>query len=133
VTATRKTLPRRLPAQVQRAITAAQDRKAVDVVVLDLRPAHGFADYFLICSGANPRQIKAIADAVQEAQAVRGLKPAHVEGYDRAGWILLDYFDFIVHIFSPDARAFYALERLWGNAKRFEIAEPEAPSTTHGG
>jgi ribosome-associated protein len=133
VTATRQASPRRLPAQVQRAITAAQDRKAVDVVVLDLRPAHGFTDYFLICSGANPRQIKAIADAVQEAQAARGLKPAHVEGYDRAGWILLDYFDFIVHIFSPDARAFYALERLWGNAKRFEIAEPEAPPTTHGG
>jgi ribosome-associated protein len=133
VTATRKTLPRRLPAQVQQAITAAQDRKAVEVVVLDLRPAHGFTDYFLICSGANPRQVKAIADAVQEAQAARGLKPAHVEGYDRAGWILLDYFDFIVHIFSPDARAFYALERLWGNATRFEIAEPEAPPTTHGG
>jgi ribosome-associated protein len=129
VTAIRKT--RRFPAQVQRAITAAQDRKAVDVVVLDLRPAHGFADYFLICSGANPRQIKAIADAVQDAQAARGLKPAHVEGYERAGWILLDYFDFIVHIFSPDARAFYALERLWGNAKRFEIAEPAAPSTTY--
>ena len=93
-------------------------------MVLHLRPAHGFADYFLICSGTNPRQIKAIADAVQEAEAARGLKPAHVEGYDRAGWILLDYFDFIVHIFSPDARAFYALERLWGNAKRIEVPEP---------
>ena len=109
---------------MQRAITAAQDRKALDLIVLDLRPAHGFADYFLICSGTNPRQIKAIADAVQEAEAARGLKPAHVEGYDRAGWILLDYFDFIVHIFSPDARAFYALERLWGNAKRIEVPEP---------
>ena len=120
----RKGTSRRFPAQVQRAITAAQDRKALDLVVLDLRPAHGFADYFLICSGTNPRQIKAIADAVQEAEADRGLKPAHVEGYDRAGWILLDYFDFIVHIFSPDARAFYALERLWGNAKRIEVPEP---------
>ena len=120
----RKGTSRRFPAQVQRAITAAQDRKALDLVVLDLRPAHGFADYFLICSGTNPRQIKAIADAVQEAEAARGLKPAHVEGYDRAGWILLDYFDFIVHIFSPDARAFYALERLWGNAKRIEVPEP---------
>ena len=125
----RKGTSRRFPAQVQRAITAAQDRKALDLVVLDLRPAHGFADYFLICSGTNPRQIKAIADAVQEAEAARGLKPAHVEGYDRAGWILLDYFDFIVHIFSPDARAFYALERLWGNAKRIEVPEP-APMGT---
>jgi len=124
VSAARKRTSRRFPAQVQRAITAAQDRKALDLIVLDLRPAHGFADYFLICSGTNPRQIKAIADAVQEAEADRGLKPAHVEGYDRAGWILLDYFDFIVHIFSPDARAFYALERLWGNAKRIEVPEP---------
>ena len=119
---------RRFPAQVQRAITAAQDRKAADLVVLDLRPAHGFADYFLICSGQNSRQIQAIADAVQEAQAARGLKPAHVEGYGAgAGWILLDYFDFIVHVFSPDARAFYALDRLWGNATRTEIAEPTPP------
>ena len=124
MSAARKRTSRRFPAQVQRAITAAQDRKALDLIVLDLRPAHGFADYFLICSGTNPRQIKAIADAVQEAEADRGLKPAHVEGYDRAGWILLDYFDFIVHIFSPDARAFYALERLWGNAKRIEVPEP---------
>ena len=124
MSAARKRTSPRFPAQVQRAITAAQDRKALELVVLDLRPAHGFADYFLICSGTNPRQIKAIADAVQEAEAARGLKPAHVEGYDRAGWILLDYFDFIVHIFSPDARAFYALERLWGNAKRIEVPEP---------
>jgi ribosome-associated protein len=119
---------RRFPAQVQRAIAAAQDRKAVDVVVLDLRPANGFADYFLVCSGTNPRQIKAISDSIQEALAERGIRPAHVEGYDRAGWILLDYFDFIVHIFSPDARAFYALERLWGNAKKTEIAEPAPPA-----
>jgi ribosome-associated protein len=118
----------RFPAQVQRAIGAAQDRKAVDVVVLDLRPAHGFADYFLVCSGTNPRQIKAISDSIQEALGEKSVRPAHVEGYDHAGWILLDYFDFIVHIFSPDARAFYALERLWGNAERIEVPEPEPPS-----
>jgi ribosome-associated protein len=124
MTPARKTASRRLPAQVQRAITAAQDRKAVDLVVLDLRPANGFADYFLVCSGTNPRQIKAISDAIQESLSERGIRPSHVEGYDRAGWILLDYFDFIVHIFSPDARAFYALERLWGSAKRIEVPEP---------
>ena len=72
MSAARKRTSRRFPAQVQRAITAAQDRKALDLIVLDLRPAHGFADYFLICSGTNPRQIKAIADAVQEAEAARG-------------------------------------------------------------
>ena len=121
MSAARKRTSRRFPAQVQRAITAAQDRKALDLIVLDLRPAHGFADYFLICSGTNPRQIKAIADAVQDAEADRGLKPAHVEGYDRAGWILLDYFDFIVHVFGPETRVFYDLERLWGNAERIEV------------
>jgi len=130
MTPARKTASRRLPAQVQRAIAAAQDRKAVDLVVLDLRPANGFADYFLVCSGTNPRQIKAISDAIQESLSERGIRPAHVEGYDRAGWILLDYFDFIVHIFSPDARAFYALERLWGSAKRIEVPEPGPAAPT---
>jgi ribosome-associated protein len=129
MTPPRKAATRRFPLQVQSAITASQDRKATDVVVLDLRPANGFADYFLICSGSNPRQIKAISDSVQEALGQHGIKPAHVEGYDRAGWILLDYFDLIVHIFSPDARAFYALERLWGNAKRIDVAEPAPPAS----
>lgn len=124
MTAARKNPSRRFPAQVQHAIAAAQDRKAADVVVMDLRPAHGFADYFLIVTGQNIRQIKAIADSIQESLAKRGAKPAHIEGYDRAGWILLDYFDFIVHIFSPETRAFYALERLWGSAERIELADP---------
>jgi ribosome-associated protein len=115
----------RLPAQVKRAVEAAQDRKASEVVVLDLRPAHGFADFFVIASGQSTRQIKAIADSVQESLASRGVKPAHVEGYDRAGWILLDYFDFIVHIFSPETRSFYALERLWGSADRIAVPESE--------
>lgn len=112
----------RLPAQLRKAIAAAQDRKATELVVLDLRPAHGFADFFLICSGQNPRQIKAIADAIQ-ASLGADVKPAHVEGYDRAGWILLDYFDFIVHVFSPETRAFYDLERLWGHAKRIDMPD----------
>jgi ribosome-associated protein len=123
VTAARKGSTRRLPAQVQRAIDAAQDRKAGDVVVLDLRPAEGFTDYFVIATGHNVRQLMAIADAVRDALAERGVKPAHVEGGDKAGWILLDYFDFIIHIFSPEARSFYALERLWGNATRIDIPD----------
>ena len=130
MTAARKGTSRRFPAQVQQAIDAAQGRQAADVVVLDLRPADGFTDYFLICSGRNSPQIKAISDAIQASLAERGIKPTHVEGYERAGWILLDYFDFIVHIFSLDARAFYALERLWGNAKRIEVPDPE-PVTKH--
>ena len=99
-----------------RAIRAAEDKKAIDLVVLDLRKAAGFTDFFVICSGTNARQIRAIADGVMEALAADGAKPAHVEGYDRSEWILLDYFDFIVHVFAPETRLFYGLERLWGNA-----------------
>jgi ribosome-associated protein len=111
----------RLPRQVELAIRAAEDRKAVDLAVLDLRKAAGFTDYFVLCSGTNPRQIRAIADATTEALAAEGAKPAHVEGYEQSEWILLDYFDFIVHIFAPETRQFYGLERLWGNAERIEI------------
>jgi ribosome-associated protein len=110
-----------LPKQVTLAIEAASDKKANDVIVLDLRKAAGFTDFFLICSGTNPRQVRAIADSVIETLAASGAKPAHAEGYDRSEWILLDYFDFIVHIFAPDTRSFYGLERLWGNAERIEF------------
>ena len=115
-----------VPKQVSLAIEAAADKKANDLVVLDLRKATGFTDYFVICSGTNPRQIRAIADSVTEALAATGAKPAHVEGYERSEWILLDYFDFIVHVFAPETRTFYALERLWGNAEQVPAAEESA-------
>ncbi len=111
-----------LPTEVDRAVRAAEDKKAVDLTVLDLRKAAGFTDYFVICSGTNPRQVRAIADAVTEALGATGVKPAHVEGYDRSEWVLLDYFDFIVHVFAPETRMFYALERLWGSAERIEVS-----------
>ena len=110
----------RLPKQIDIAITAAEDRKALDLVVLDLRKAGGFTDYFVLVSGSNARQIRAIADGVISALAAGGVKPAHVEGYDRSEWILIDYFDFIVHVFSPGTRLFYGLERLWGSAEQIE-------------
>jgi ribosome-associated protein len=115
----RKTV--RLPEQVESAVRAAEDKKAVDLVVLDLRKAAGFTDYFVICSGTNVRQVRAIADAVLEALAAQRAKPSHVEGYDRSEWILIDYFDFIVHVFAPETRMFYGLERLWGSAERVEM------------
>jgi ribosome-associated protein len=117
----------RFPKQLDAAIRAAENKKAVDLVVLDLRNAAGFTDYFLICSGSNPRQIRAIADEVIDALTVQGGAKPHLEGYG-SEWVLLDYFDFIVHIFSPEARAFYSLERLWGNATRVEVAEPAPPA-----
>jgi len=114
---------KRLTGEVAKAVRAALDKKAVDVVVLDLRHTPAFTDFFVLCSGHNQRQVKAIADAVEEALKAAKVRPAHVEGYDRAEWILMDYFTFIVHVFTPQTRAFYSLERLWGDAERIEIAQ----------
>jgi ribosome-associated protein len=113
--------PKRLPKQIDAAVHAADDKQAKELVVLDLRKAAGFTDYFVICSGTSARQVRAIADAVIETLSAAGAKPAHVEGYDRSEWILLDYFDFIVHVFAPETRMFYGLERLWGSAERIEV------------
>jgi ribosome-associated protein len=123
----------RLPQQIEWAVRAAEDKKATDIAVLDLRNAAGFTDYFLIGSGQNPRQIRAIADAVLEALASHGAKPAHVEGYDGSEWILLDYFDFIVHVFVTKTRVFYDLDRLWGNAERLDVPPPTRPAGAAGG
>jgi ribosome-associated protein len=110
-----------VPAQVAEAVRAAAGKKATDIVVLDIRKAAGFTDYFVICTGQSTRQIRAIADAVEDGLAREHVKPAHVEGYQRAGWILLDYFDFVVHVFTEQTRAFYGLERLWGNASTVDL------------
>ena len=123
--APRKASKKRLSGDVAKAVKAALDKKAVDVVVLDLRNTPAFTDYFVLCSGLNQRQVKAIADAVEETLRAVKVRPAHVEGYDRAEWVLMDFFTFIVHIFTPQTRAFYSLERLWGDAERIEIKDPE--------
>lgn len=106
---------------IKLGLAAALDKKAVDVVVLDLRKASAFTDFFVICTGMNSRQVQAIAAAVQDALRRKGARPALVEGYERADWVLIDYFDFIVHVFTPATREFYSLERLWGDAKRIAI------------
>jgi ribosome-associated protein len=113
-----------LKLQVNAAILACQDKQADNVAVLELEKDSGaFTDYFVMCSGANPRQIQAIADAVDERLEALGLRVTHSEGYKQAEWVLLDYVDFVVHIFSEKARQFYDLERLWKSAKRLEPAE----------
>jgi ribosome-associated protein len=118
-----KTSRSKLPKAIQAAVDAAQDKKATGVVVLDLKKAGAFTDYFVICSASNPRQVQAIADAVEEALKAQKQRPSLVEGYARAEWILLDYFDFVIHVFSRHARDFYGLDRLWGSATRTEFPD----------
>ena len=113
-----------LKRQVSEAILACQDKKAEQVTILELEKDSGaFTDYFVMCTGTNPRQIQAIADAVDERLEALGMRPAHTEGYKQAEWVLLDYVDFVVHIFSETARHYYDLERLWKSATKLEPAE----------
>ena len=112
----------RLTAEVKLVIAAAADKKAEDVLVLDLRKSSAFTDFFVICTGTNIRQVQAIADGVEEALRKKGVRPALTEGYARGQWILMDFFDFIVHVFQPATRQYYELERLWGDAKKIEIS-----------
>jgi ribosome-associated protein len=118
-----KTGKKRLTGDVAKAVSAALDKKAGDVVVLDLRNTPAFTDFFVLCSGQTQRQVRAIADAVEETLRAARVRPAHVEGYDRAEWILMDFFTFIVHVFTPQTREFYSLERLWGDAERIEVSD----------
>ncbi len=115
-----------LPEDILQAVGAAYGKKATDVVVLNLREVSSFTDYFLICTGQNPRQVKAIAEAIEMTLGTSGTRIAHAEGYDRSDWILLDYFDFVVHVFTADQRRFYSLDRLWGSAKRHPMPDPSA-------
>jgi len=109
------------------ALQAASEKKALDVVVMDLREVASFTDYFVIASGANERQVQAISDEVFERLKKAGTPPARVEGRQTAEWILLDFGDFIVHVFEDKARKFYDLERLWREAKRVEVPPEFAP------
>src|SRR5262245_48273243 len=107
----------RLPTAVAASVAAPLQKKALDVVVLDLRPAKAFTDFFVICTGANTRQVQAIADEISETLRKAGLKASLVEGKSNAEWVLIDYFDFVIHVFTPSTREFYGLERLWGDAE----------------
>ena len=109
--------------QLSEAIEAALDKKAQDAVVLDLREICSFTDYFLVCTGASARHNQSIADHVEETLKRQGVRPLHVEGRTEGEWILLDYVDFVIHIFSARAREFYDLERLWRAGKRRDAHE----------
>jgi ribosome-associated protein len=129
--ANEETQPQEVPAAVEPeeavmiAARTAGDKKAADIALLDLREVASFTEFFLICTGTNPRQVQAISNAVEEELRKVRKRPLHIEGYSSAEWILLDYGDFIVHVFSSASRRFYDLERLWRDAKRMEIKDKE--------
>jgi ribosome-associated protein len=113
-----------LDENLQLAIRCAADKKAVNMVALDLRPVASFTEFFVVCSGTNQRQVQAISDEISE-QLKKQLRqsPIRVEGYNAAEWLLMDYGDFVVHIFDKEARDFYDLERLWRDATKVELPE----------
>jgi ribosome-associated protein len=116
-----------LKQQVNAAIQACLEKKAEELTIPELEKGSGaFTDYFVLCSATNPRQVQAIADEVELRLKSAGLRPNQVEGYKQAEWVLIDYVDFVVHVFSEKARKFYDLERLWKTAKRLEPAELKA-------
>jgi ribosome-associated protein len=114
-------VPAELDERILTALTAAGEKKAIDIVLLDLREIATFTDYFVITSGSNERQVQAISDGILETLKKAGTSAARVEGYKTAEWILLDYGDFVVHVFDEKARRFYDLERLWRESKRVEL------------
>jgi len=105
------------------AATAADDKKAQDLVALDISEIASFANYFLLCTGDSSRQMQAIADEVEKQLKANGIRPSHVEGYQNSEWILMDYIDLVVHIFSKTARAYYDLERLWRDGKKLDTSK----------
>lgn len=123
-----------LKRQVSEAIQACLDKKAEELSILEMEKGSGaFTDYFVLCSGTNPRQVQAIADEVELRLKTAGVRPTQVEGYRQGEWILVDYVDFVVHVFSEKARKFYDLERLWKTAKRLEPSELTAKPKTKSG
>ena len=113
-----------LKSQIFEAISACNEKKAEELTILELEKNSGaFTDYFLICSGTNSRQIQAISDEVELRLKRNGVYPNNIEGHRQAEWILIDYVDFVVHIFSASARKYYDLERLWRSAKKIELAD----------
>ncbi len=110
-------------AKVKVAVTAAEDKKAIDPVVLKLVELTAFADYFVVCSGSSARQVQAIADEIEDQLKQQKVRPLNIEGYNNAEWILMDYGSVIVHVFSENSRRFYDLERLWRDAERIDLSQ----------
>jgi ribosome-associated protein len=107
--------------KARRAARAALDKKAVGLTVLDVQGVSSVTDYFLVCSGRSAPHVKTIADAIREELKEDGVRPLHAEGQPESGWVLLDYGDVLMHVFLEDTRAYYALERLWGDAPSIPV------------
>ena len=112
------------------ALEAVEDKKALDVVILDISGIASFATHFLLCSGDSSRQIQAIVDEVEMRLKNQGIRPKHIEGYRNAEWVLMDYLDLVVHVFSKNARVYYDLERLWRDGKRLDTKKLLKPVRT---
>ncbi len=111
---------------------AALDKRAGDLIVLDLRGLSGVADFFLICDGQSTTQIQTIADSIEARLKAEGVRPLHREGVPESGWLLLDYGDVVMHVFLRETREFYALERLWGDAPQIEVKQPSLDRSGRG-
>jgi len=121
--------PFELPDQVARAAELAMEQKAQELVVLDLRGISSATDYFLVASGTSDIQVKSIGEHIVDEMKKEGVRPGHVEGLEGGRWVLIDYIDFVVHIFHPQARSFYQLEGLWGDARRLDLEDAPPPRT----
>jgi ribosome-associated protein len=102
------------------------EKKAVEITVMDLREVMYFTDYFVVCCGESEPQLRSIYKNIDDKMSAQGIQVHHIEGRSESGWILMDYRDFVVHIFSPEKRSFYSLERLWADAPRFDIKDETA-------
>src|SRR5947209_8805301 len=115
--------------QVVSAVQACEEKKGEEISILEMdKNTSAFTDYFVICSGKNPRQIQAIADEVELRLKREGVRANQVEGYNQADWVLIDYVDFVVHVFSEASRKFYDLERLWKSARKLTLDELRKPA-----
>ena len=113
-----------LPRHVRQVVSAVHDKKGFDVLILDLTDSDAFTDYFVMCSAKSTRQVRSVVDEIGQQLGKLRNRPSHIEGYDHGEWVLMDYFDVVVHVFTQETRHFYNLERLWGNAAQIQIPEP---------
>jgi ribosome-associated protein len=124
----RRARPEALPPSIEKAVQVIDDLKATDVLVLDLRRVATFTDYLVICTGSSDRHVQAVVDGIRDRLRELDVTPLHTEGYERAAWVLVDFVDFLVNVFTPETRAFYQLERVWRDAPVLVGARPEHPA-----